>query len=40
MYHVLEHLYDPVAYLDAAHSLLAPDGRLIVQVPNVASWQF
>ncbi len=40
MYHVLEHLYDPVAYLEAAHKLLAPDGRLIVQVPNVASWQF
>jgi len=40
MYHVLEHLYDPVAYLDAAHELLAPDGRLIVQVPNVSSWQF
>jgi SAM-dependent methyltransferase len=40
MYHVLEHLYDPVAYLEAAHSLLAADGRLIVQVPNVSSWQF
>ena len=40
MFHVLEHLYDPAAYLDAAHSLLAADGRLIVQVPNVASWQF
>jgi SAM-dependent methyltransferase len=40
MFHVLEHLYDPRAYLNAARSLLAPDGRLVVQVPNLASWQF
>jgi SAM-dependent methyltransferase len=40
MYHVLEHLYDPAGYLDIAHKLLKPDGRLIVQVPNAACWQF
>ena len=40
MYHVLEHLFDPVAYLQAAHKLLTPEGRLIVQVPNAACWQF
>lgn len=40
MFHVLEHLYDPASYLQAAHSLLRPDGKLIVQVPNAASWQF
>lgn len=40
MFHVLEHLYDPASYLEAAHRLLAPDGRLIVQVPNAACWQF
>jgi len=40
MFHVLEHLYDPRAYLSAARKLLAPDGRLVVQVPNLASWQF
>jgi SAM-dependent methyltransferase len=40
MFHVLEHLYDPASYLDAARDLLAPDGRLIVQVPNAACWQF
>lgn len=40
MFHVLEHLYDPAGYLEAAHRLLAPDGRLIVQVPNAACWQF
>lgn len=40
MFHVLEHLYDPATYLDVAHQLLRPDGRLIVQVPNSACWQF
>jgi SAM-dependent methyltransferase len=40
MFHVLEHLYDPASYLEAAHRLLAPDGRLIIQVPNAACWQF
>ena len=40
MFQVLEHLYQPAIYLDAARELLAPEGRLIVQVPNVACWQF
>ncbi|HMC58902.1 MAG TPA: class I SAM-dependent methyltransferase [Candidatus Solibacter sp.] len=40
MFHVMEHLYDPRAYLTAAHGLLAKNGRLVVQVPNAASWQF
>jgi SAM-dependent methyltransferase len=40
MFHVLEHLYDPASYLNAAHHLLRPGGKLIVQVPNAASWQF
>ena len=40
MFHVLEHLYDPRAYLIAARQLLARDGRLVVQVPNAGSWQF
>ena len=39
MFHVMEHLHDPRAYLSAALELLAPDGRLVVQVPNAASWQ-
>lgn len=39
MFHVVEHLPDPRAYLEAAHSLLEPGGRLIVQVPNANSWQ-
>jgi len=40
MFHVLEHLLDPVAYLHSARALLRPNGRLIVQTPNAASWQF
>jgi SAM-dependent methyltransferase len=40
MFHVLEHLQDPAEYLAGAHRLLKRDGRLVVQVPNAASWQF
>lgn len=40
MFQVLEHLYDPSVYIEAAAQLLRPDGRLIVQVPNASSWQF
>jgi len=40
MFHVLEHLYKPEEYLAVAHRLLKPGGRLLVQVPNAASWQF
>ena len=39
MFHVLEHVHDPRAHLEAARSLLEPDGRLIAQVPNAACWQ-
>jgi SAM-dependent methyltransferase len=39
MFHVLEHLEDPRAHLVSARELLAPEGRLVVQVPNAASWQ-
>jgi SAM-dependent methyltransferase len=40
MFHVVEHLYDPECYLRSAWNLLRPGGRLIVQTPNAASWQF
>ncbi len=40
MFHVIEHLYNPASYIDAAHELLLPEGRLVVQVPNAACWQF
>lgn len=39
MWHVLEHLPDPLASLERAHALLSPGGRLIVSVPNNDSWQ-
>jgi SAM-dependent methyltransferase len=39
MWHVLEHLPDPMAALERSHELLAPGGRLIVSVPNNDSWQ-
>jgi len=40
MFHVLEHLHDPVSALRSARDLLMPGGRLVVQVPNASSWQF
>ncbi len=40
MFHVLEHLYDPFACVASARELLQPNGRLIIQVPNAACWQF
>jgi len=40
LFHTLEHLYEPRKYLRAAHELLRPGGRLIIQVPNAACWQF
>ena len=40
MFHVLEHLSQPHDLLESVHPLLRDDGRLYVQVPNAASWQF
>jgi SAM-dependent methyltransferase len=40
MFHVLEHLHDPVSYIRSARDLLLPNGRLVIQVPNASSWQF
>ncbi len=39
MFHVLEHLYDPMIALEAIWDLLPPGGRLVLQVPNAACWQ-
>jgi 2-polyprenyl-3-methyl-5-hydroxy-6-metoxy-1,4-benzoquinol methylase len=35
LFHVLEHVHDPVATLRVAGEALASDGRLVVAVPNV-----
>ncbi len=40
MFHVLEHLEDPAAHLEAARRVLRPNGRVVVQVPNAGCWQF
>jgi len=40
MLQVLEHLDSPIASIEAAHALLRPGGRLILQAPNAACWEF
>jgi 2-polyprenyl-3-methyl-5-hydroxy-6-metoxy-1,4-benzoquinol methylase len=37
--HSLEHVVDPIGALEAARTLLAPDGILAISVPNWSSWQ-
>lgn len=37
MWHVLEHLYDPNAYLNRFHELLNKEGRIVIAVPNFQS---
>jgi SAM-dependent methyltransferase len=39
MFQVLEHLAEPMPQLKRAASLLSPGGKLIIGVPNFASWQ-
>ena len=39
LFHVLEHIREPVPLLKECAKRLAPGGRVIVNVPNFASWQ-
>lgn len=38
LWHVLEHVHDVKAYLHQFHTLLKPNGRLIIAVPNYTSY--
>ena len=40
LFHVLEHVTNPRDVLSEAHRVLKPSGRLVLQVPNIDSWQF
>jgi SAM-dependent methyltransferase len=40
MWHALEHLHDPLKTLQEIHRLLVPGGRLLIEVPNIASQGF
>jgi SAM-dependent methyltransferase len=40
MFHVMEHVTNPQEVLAEAHRILQPDGTLVLQVPNIDSWQF
>ena len=37
---ILEHLVDPWSVVDRLSPLLAPDGRMILSVPNIRNWKF
>jgi SAM-dependent methyltransferase len=38
LWHVFEHLSDPMAMLDEIRRLLKPGGRLLIEVPNYGGW--
>jgi 2-polyprenyl-3-methyl-5-hydroxy-6-metoxy-1,4-benzoquinol methylase len=40
MWHALEHVHNPLEVLRTARRLLAPGGRLVVEVPNIDSLPF
>jgi SAM-dependent methyltransferase len=37
--HVLEHLTEPIAAVNLAREHLAPGGRIVIVLPNVATWR-
>ncbi|MBN2143044.1 MAG: class I SAM-dependent methyltransferase, partial [Candidatus Aureabacteria bacterium] len=38
IWHVLEHVPDPIRYLERMYHLLTPKGKLVIEVPNFDSW--
>lgn len=38
IWHVLEHVRDPEAYIETIYRLLNDNGRLVIEVPNFDSW--
>jgi 2-polyprenyl-3-methyl-5-hydroxy-6-metoxy-1,4-benzoquinol methylase len=40
LFHVMEHVANPRAVLAEVARILKPDGAVILQVPNIDSWQF
>lgn len=40
MWHILEHVSDPLVFLKQIRRLLSPQGRLIIEVPNINSLKF
>lgn len=39
MFHVLEHIIDPISFLKKAIKLLSKNGKIIVEVPNINDFQ-
>src|SRR5262249_37323679 len=39
LFHVMEHVVNPRAVLAEVSRILKPDGALVLQVPNIDSWQ-
>lgn len=38
LWHVFEHLQNPETYLETIHSLIKPNGKLLIEIPNYDSW--
>jgi SAM-dependent methyltransferase len=39
LFHVMEHLTEPLEMLQEVNRILMPGGRVVIQVPNIDSWQ-
>lgn len=39
LWHVFEHLAEPIKYLEEIKNIIAPNGLLVLTMPNIQSWQ-